>query len=207
LAKWKTDFEAAQDRAQQSFTMNTRWCTVALAFVAAFALQLDAFDVYNRISSDDALRNGLVNLSTAVQKRADEAMNVFSPGTVYFSVLQQMKATKDPDVENFDPPEEKDVQTYSDATKWLHKQADGRQFDGKRRSSMIDRFHTAVQKASKSRLDAAEEEFGNIAGLYGESRLQLIPDPYLRGWDHFFEVRHLVGMLAAALLLTLKQFK
>jgi hypothetical protein len=80
---WERQFNAAQDRASQWFAMNTRWLTVGLGFVAAFLLQLDTFELFNRISTDEALRNGLVNLSTAVEKRADEAMNAFSRDSLF----------------------------------------------------------------------------------------------------------------------------
>ena len=202
--KWKTDFKAAQDRAEQWFTMNTRWCTVALAFPAAFLLQLDVFEVFSRISSDDALRNGLLNLSTAVEKRADEAMNQVAPGTVYFAVLKQMH-NEDGDVKNFAAPHESDAQNYSAAKTWLDNQALQSQppLDKEKQNQLIDRFSAAVQAKSKERLESAEQAFGHIAGLYGQSKLQLIPDPYWRGWNHFFEIRHFVGMLAAGMLLTL----
>jgi hypothetical protein len=208
VERWKQQFNAAQDRAEQWFAMNARWVTVTLGFLAAFLLQLDTFELFTRISSDDTLRNGLLNLSTAVQKRADEAMNQVSPGTVYFAVLKELH-NQDSDVKNFAVPQESEAQDYSAAKDWLHKQARQSQppLDKEKESQLIDRFSAAVQAKSKERLDSAKQEFVGIAGLYAQSKLQLIPDPYWQGWGHFFGVtnglRHLSGMLATSLLLAL----
>jgi hypothetical protein len=210
LQNWEKQFNSAQDRAAQWFTMNSRWWTVGLSFVAAFLLQLDTFELFKRISSDDALRNGLVNLSTAVEKRADEAMDEFSPGTVYYAVLKQMHEG-DVDVKTFLPPQEIDGQTYAAATAWLNSQAalSKTPLDKEKQGQLIERFSAAVQTKSRERLDFARQEFGTIAGLYGQSKLQLLPVPYFQDWPQFFgysrdtQFRHLFGMLATGMLLAL----
>src|SRR5262249_30641861 len=211
LEKWKTDFKAAQDRAEQWFTMNARWWTVGLAFPAAFLLQLDTFQLFSQISTDDALRNGLVNLAAAVEKRADEAMNQVFPGTVYFAVLKQMR-NDDEDVKKFDMPQESDAQTESDAATWLRKQASHVQpsLDETKQRNLIDRFRSLVPTKSGDRLEYLKKQFGEISGLYSQSKLQLIPKPYWQGWGAVFSVfqtgkgwRHIAGMLVTGLLLTL----
>jgi hypothetical protein len=210
LQRWKDAFSSAQDRAEQWFTMNSRWCTVALGFVTAFLLQLDTFDLFSRISTDDSLRNGLVNLSTAVGKRADEAMNAVSPGTVYLAVLNQMHE-KDADLKGFPAAQESDAQSYSTAVDWLKEEANKLQtpLPTDKVSQLVQRFTDAVQQKSKERLDAATQEFSTIAGLYGQSKLQLLPDPYpsdfaqFCGYSTTTGLRHFFGMFATAMLLAL----
>jgi hypothetical protein len=117
----------------------------------------------------------------------------------------------DADVKTFAAPQETDAQTYSAAIAWLNNQAvlSRPPLDKEKQNQLIGRFSTAVQAKSKERLESAKNEFGTVAGLYGQSKLQLLPDPYWQGWPHFFgysgdtQFRHLFGMLATGMLLAL----
>ena len=206
-AAWANQFKSVQDRVDQWFTMHARQITVIMAFVVAFALQLNAFDLFSRLANDAELRNQLVNLSPNIQKRVDDALNVKSPGTVYLEVLQQLhtdgKITAD--------PETADAMTNASARKWLVEQSASPQ--------VLKAYDKAVQERSIKRTEAAKDEFNEMVGLYNQTSLRLIPQRYPLTFDGSFpyvhDVRKLLGftgwlpriqffgMLGAAMLLTL----
>jgi len=214
--KWTTAFQTVEDRAAQWFTMHARQITVIASFTMAFIMQLDAFQLLTRLSADTDFRNGLVNISKAVQQRADEALNVKFAGTTYAAALKEMKDTND-DVKTFgDAPA---VQSYGEGVQWLNQQISQHQLDDKKRAAIIQGFDDAVQQKSRGRIDAAQKEFGSIAGIYDQSKLQLIPENYPLSFDSSFPFvhhvltflgisgaaawRHFFGMIAASMLLTL----
>jgi hypothetical protein len=194
--KWSTAFQTVQDRAAQWFTMHTRMITVIASFVGAFILQLDAFQLLANLSTDTDFRNGLVSISKDMQQRADDALNVDFGGTSYSSALKDIKGTNE-DVKKFaDTPQ---VETYHDGVKWLKGQILTNSLDSKKEEAILDAFNEAVQRESRARLEAAQKEFGGIAGIYDQSKIQLIPEPY---FGHF-SIRHFCGISASAMLLTL----
>ena len=204
---WTTQFNSVQDRVDQWFTMHARQITVIMAFVVAFALQLNAFDLFSRLANDADLRNQLVNLSPNVQKRVDDALNVKFPGTVYLAALQQLK--KDGKITA--DPNTADATTNATARKWLT--------DHSADPQVLADYDTAVQEKSSERTEAAKDEFNEMVGLYNQTSLRLIPQRYPLTFDGSFPFVHHVrkflgftgwlpgiqffGMLGAAMLLTL----
>ena len=217
MQKWTRAFESVQDRAAHWFTMQARLITIVASFVMAFILQLDAFQLLTRLSTDTDFRNGLVDISKAVQQRADDALNVKFAGTIYSAALKQMKGTNH-DVSTFgDAPA---VDNYAQGVQWLNQQISQHQLSEKERTAIIESFDNAVQQNSRDRIDAAQKEFGSIAGIYDRSKVQLIPEnypllsidsspPYIHHVLNFLGIsgdaawRHFSGMTAAAMLLSL----
>jgi hypothetical protein len=213
LQSWTKRFQSVQDRAEQWFTMHARRVTVCAAFVLAFGLQLDSFQLLNRLSTDSDLRNGLLNVSSAVQKRADETLNTKFPGTVYTSALKQLK-TEDAAAKAFaDPPV---IENHAQAVDWLRQQSQEHSLDVDAQKALMQRLDNLVQAQSKQRINAAKEEFGSITDLYGQAKVQLIPQPYPVG-RHWWGLSnknlfssslwlpntHFFGLIATAALLTL----
>lgn len=227
IEKWKANFQMVQDRAEQWFAMHTRRITVVLAFIAALVLQLDAFALFTRLANDADLRNQLVNLAPAMQKRVDEALNVKFAGTVYSAALKELKK-ENADAKNFGEPSVTDMQASADAHDWLKEQAKKQSLNEQKTSGLTEKYDELVQSKSKERTDAAQTEFKEVAALYEKSKLQLIPEPYpehpsvslkcgfpfvcfsdLRSAGAYLGLsgeghgKHFFGMLAAAILLTL----
>jgi hypothetical protein len=204
---WVNQFKSVQDRVDQWFTMHARRVTVILAFVAAFALQLNAFELFSRLANDADLRNQLVSLSPSVQKRVDDALNVKFSGTVYLAALQQLK--KDGKITA--DPNTADATTNATARKWLKDQSADPQ--------VFADYEEAVQEKSSERTEAAKDEFNEMVGLYNQTSLRLIPEHYPLTFDSTCPFVHDVrkflgftgrlpgiqffGMLGAAMLLTL----
>jgi hypothetical protein len=207
LQKWSESFATVQTRAEQWFTVYTRRYTVVLAFIMAFALQLDALQLVQRLSDDTGFRNAMVSLAKPVQTQVDEALNKTLVGTVYYATLKEMKAV-DTDVKTFTDPTDQQA-TRSSAEDWLRQQAQSHQLGDDKIKGIIERFGQAVQVQAASRIDAAKNELGKISALYNQSNLQLIPSPYpdsVGAWLGFSgndAGRHFIGMIAAAMLLTL----
>lgn len=65
-------FDAAMARATQQYAAEARFWTVGAAFLVALALQFNAFDLLQRLSSDATLREALVTEAGAQQKRIDD---------------------------------------------------------------------------------------------------------------------------------------
>jgi hypothetical protein len=175
---WATQFQSAQDRSEQWFTMQARRVTVILAFVTAFFLQLDAFQLFTRLSNDADLRNQLVTLSPNIQKRVDEALNVKFPGTVYLDALKELKNKKEISAD----PGETDAATGASAREWLVKQA--------ATPDALKDYDVVVQNEAVKRTKDAKEEFTEMVGIYDQTKLRLIPEPYPLALDTSFPYLH-----------------
>ena len=60
-----TWFDASMNRVSQRFALNVRAWTAALAVLVAIGMHFDAIDLYNKVSTDKAMRDELVKLSTS----------------------------------------------------------------------------------------------------------------------------------------------
>jgi hypothetical protein len=205
---WAKQFQSVQDRVDQWFTMHARQVTVILAFIAAFLLQLNAFELFSRLANDADLRNELVNLSPGIQKRVEDVLNIEFPGSVYSAALQELKRNGKITAD----PATADATTDAGARKWLTSQSTT--------PEVMSAYQQAVQRNSNERLDHAKSEFTDVIGLYKQSNLSLIPQPYpavtlnnslpfihgvpgLLGFDEWVPRSRFFGMLATAMLLTL----
>jgi len=63
-----------EERAQQWLTMHTRILTIIFAFLFAFALQLDTVEIFELVSSNNAVRDKLVAQAGAAQAQAAKAL-------------------------------------------------------------------------------------------------------------------------------------
>lgn len=72
VAKVHGWFDQTVDRVSQRFTASAHGITFVVALVVAFALQLDAIALINRLSTDEAMRAYLVDQAQGISKRAVE---------------------------------------------------------------------------------------------------------------------------------------
>lgn len=83
LAKINTWFDQTIDRASDIFTVRIRMVTVGVSLALVFCVQLNSFELVNRLSVDTELRNSLVNAAIDRAKKAEPAP---APGTQQSSV-------------------------------------------------------------------------------------------------------------------------
>jgi len=201
LEKW---FESAQDRAQQWFAMHTRICTMIVAVLMAFGLQLDAFRTLARLSKDPELREKLVALSNTIEKKADDifSRNV-SPGGINFAALTQLRDKANQEdkttAAKITDPIPTDLQSTELADTWLK----GKLGDDPKAGNFEKKFQDIVQDVSKENLNRARDQFGDITDAFSETKFQLVPDPYPGLWNVFSSPIHFLGILASAALLSL----
>src|SRR5262245_33431941 len=72
-------FDTTMERVSQRFTLNVRSWTVSVSIALAVLIHFDAIDLYNRVSTDNDLRDRLVQLSPAVQADAQAVQTAPDP--------------------------------------------------------------------------------------------------------------------------------
>ena len=207
LEEW---FNSAQDRAQQWFTTHTRIITVIAAFIAAFVLQLDTFEVFQRISSDADLRAKLLAHADALQKNAEAVFRNSDLGDQkeHQAIVAQLREIH-PDVGN-SLDQRPNITTLNELDKWLSEKLG----TIKNAAEIIADYK---QLLFKQKLGAAGESFDKVNDEFKKTGFDLLPKPYpnvrskdwswLRFWrfsgDWSWPPRHLLGILVSAGLLSL----
>src|SRR5439155_2590511 len=85
-------FDSMMDRVSQRFVVQARIWTVAFSVLVAFALHLDAFNLFTTLSSDSELRARLITSADALTKKADEILAISPDGGngVYVLAMRQL---------------------------------------------------------------------------------------------------------------------
>ena len=209
LEKW---FNSAQDRAQQWFTLHTRWITVGAAVVAAFVLQLDTIELLKRISTDSDLRTKLVAASGTIQQQADKVLKDDQRTVIGQSLHKEVIAKL---AESYSPlPDlnhDGDFATIDEAKTWLaQKLASNNQKD-----AIVAEYERLVNAGK------LEAYLATMQKLVGATGIDLLPSPYPLTWSpgwtqgHWlphllvsngewsWPKRRLLGILLSAALLSL----
>jgi hypothetical protein len=205
LEKW---FNSAQDRAQQWFTLHTRWITIGAAIVAAFVLQLDTIQLLKRISTDSDLRTKLVAASGTIQQQGDKVLKD-DQRTVIDQALHKAVVAKLGDNYKSLPnlSHDGDFATMDDAKTWLIEKLTG----NKDKDAIVADYERLV---NAGKLDAY---LATMQKLVGATGLELLPSPYplTIKWPKWYSLqfvnngewswpkRHLLGILLSAALLSL----
>ena len=207
LEKW---FNSAQDRAQQWFTTHTRGVTVIAAIIAAFVLQLDAFKLMHRISSDPDLRSKLVAHADSLQKDAEK---VFQNANVHDqpdhdAIIKELRQ-KHPEIGNT-LDKRPDYTALSEVEKWMRDKLAG----NKNAEEIVTDYK---QIFARRRLESSADSFEKINTDFKKTGIDLLPDPYppvlAKDWtagkfwklsgEWSWPLRHLLGILISAGLLSL----
>jgi hypothetical protein len=215
VEKW---FDAAQDRAQQWFTMHTRVWTVIFAAATAFVLQLDTFRLFTQLSTDSDLRAKLVNYSqTTLQKKADEVFtNTLSRAAINLEAIHQLQTSNDapPALKTNQVPPDLRLDVTADVENWLADQG------GTNATHLRDEFRYVEQSIVKRNYDRAGRDFAELSDSFSKTGFQLLPEPYpypfikegkssscLSNWhwskQWSWPLRRLLGILVSAALLSL----
>ncbi|MFN2622403.1 MAG: hypothetical protein ABR611_06115 [Chthoniobacterales bacterium] len=193
LEKW---FNSAQDRAQQWFTLHTRWITIGAAFMAAFVLQLDTIDLLKRISTDSDLRTKLVAASGTIQEQAgkvlkDDQRTVIDQ-TMHKAVIDKLSGSYKslPDLTHTG-----DFATMDAAKTWLSEKL----ASNNEKDAIVAEYERLVNAA---KLDAYLDTMQKLVGATG---INLLPSPYphISKGEWSWPKRRLLGILLSAALLSL----
>ncbi len=204
LSNLERSFNSAQDRARQWFAMHARIVTVVASALAAFILQLDAFNLVRRISSEPDLRARLVSGADGTGQQSLPSLNEVAPvsPSIHTNVLAQLEP-QHAGVTSLladRPP----VSTLTEADAWIRRcLADSPlspQING-----IIAQYNAAAQAESRKRLDDLSQEIGAIGDRLNKTGVEMIPSPYpgLLSGNWSWPWPHLAGILASAALLSL----
>lgn len=72
-------FDTILDRTRDTFGLNTRIVTAAMALAMAFGLQIDALSLFRQLSDNDEARNRIVASTQATLDRADQVLKQAQP--------------------------------------------------------------------------------------------------------------------------------
>jgi len=191
-------FHSVMDRVSQRFAMHARTWTIIFSVVVAFALQLDAFDLFRGLSTNPELRARVLASADALTRKADEILTVGGSAGSAVYVLAMKQLIEAHPVELKALPEPGGFSTEEGAQQWLTAQlhAIGTNEIEKWSKAFEAQVPQASLRSAASNLDDA---------LKHQLSFQLLPDPYpspfFRDWIP--TARPFWGMLASAALLSL----
>lgn len=193
-------FDSVMDRSAQRFSLNMRVWTVAFSVLIAFALQLDAFSLFTRVSSDAELRARLVASADGLTRKADDLLLTTSngvPSTVYVGAMKQLISDYKSDLGRLPVPS--GFSTLEDAQKWLSNAL-------KQINIPVTNNEWAVryeQRVPQYSLRTSAQELQSL--LTNKLSLDILPSsypkPFYENWSP--RGRTFWGILASAALLSL----
>jgi hypothetical protein len=202
--KFQYWFEVGQERAQQWFTTHTRWFTIGFAVLFAFWLQLDTVDIFRLVSTNRAVRDGLVAQAGVVTKQAEKIL-VDSP-----SVLQQAldawrtALTDDKAKKAVEGEVAALAETRGSLREKVRKKLEGAGIQGT--DGLLAELNKTIDKTAQENLKDSAKQFGEVKLDLDQTGFALFqPDGKGRWgetwcdgfWDHFW------GMTFSAALLSL----
>ncbi len=195
IEKW---FDSVMDRSSQRFAVHMRIWTVIFALLIALGLQLDAFSLFARVSSDAQLRASIIAGADALTKKADEILTVSTNGSsaIYVVAMRQMIASNTNVLKNLSEPV--GFSSVAGGKEWLT--AELKRANISNPEMWTKKFEDAVPQAT---LRAASEQLNTL--LSNQLMVQLLPQPYPVPFYKNWSLRNRVfwGIIASAALLSL----
>jgi len=195
IAKW---FDTVMDRSSQRFAMHMRIWTVIFGVLIAFGLQLDAFSLFKRVSSDAQLRASIIASSDALTKKADDLFAVSTNGSSadYVIAMRQLIVANTNQLNGLAEP--RGFTTLVAGKEWLAgelKRANIANSD-----LWVEKFEAQVPQAQ---LRLASERLNSL--FTDQFMLQLWPHPYPQPFYKDWSPKHGIfwGIMASAVLLSL----
>ncbi len=211
----KVWFDRSMDRASERFVMHTRVVTVILSLITALVLHLDAFTLYDKLSTDSELRASIVASSESMLKQAEGVLSqeLSMVPSAYTTALDDLRALPDSviiskiDTLAVDPIKNLETRdnpfiSRGDAEIWLDQQLKGLDDDSRRRA--INQYNSLVEMKLTRAIDQLKDQALAIKADFDSTEFKLIPEPY-PSFGTYFEGSgmHLWGTLAMAALLSL----
>jgi hypothetical protein len=196
IGQW---FDSVMDRSAQRFTLHMRIWTVLFSIVIAFALQLDAFSLFTRVSTDAELRARLVASADALTKKADDVLASGSngvPSIVYLEAMKHLLADFTNELAGVPSPS--GFSTLDGAQLWLASALKTARIQDTN-NSWSSRYAERVPQA------ALRSAAANLSSLLGDQlSVQIMPEsypkPFWRDWA--LNRRTFWGICASAILLS-----
>jgi hypothetical protein len=88
-------FETVMDRASERFKIRSRYITVVLALIFGLVLQVDSLALFERLSTDEALRGRLLAMADTVSDQAETLLASSNAGNDFASITIR-NVLKDP---------------------------------------------------------------------------------------------------------------
>jgi len=188
-------FDNSMDRVTQSFIGKTRRFTVLFSILIAFTLQIDAFKLFEKISSDAELRAKLVTGTDIMLKRADVVFGSSEISSPYVDAVKKLKAEVT-NLKGIDKPPS--FKSRMEGKEWLEIKLAGND----KAEELLKRYNDLVDTNIKDSISGLKEQATSIKKILDGTKLQLIPDPY-PGLLYPFKGRQFFGILIMAGLLSL----
>ncbi|HEY0791332.1 MAG TPA: hypothetical protein VGD78_09750 [Chthoniobacterales bacterium] len=192
-------FGSVQDRAQQWFTMHARVWTIIASLLLALVTQLDLFYLFGRLSSDPALRAGLISRVEGTEQTATNFLQAVDPasGIVSANVVPALKAQHPGIGAQLDNmPSLPSLQAVERWIRWHL--AEDPQVD-----AIIADYRTEAQRQTAENVRAWQQRLEAFGRDVGDAGLPILPSPYPNVFKGEWTWLHLLGMLSGAALLSL----
>jgi hypothetical protein len=195
LEKW---FDSFMARVSQWFVMNTRWITVGLAVVIAFAMHLDSIAVIKQIQANAEIRGRLAAMSSSLLDQTPQAIQQVENG--YREAVRDVFGANAGQFTNGTKADDLTaVTSHQTAERWIVEHARAGQAD-----DLTRKLAAAEQTRLASALDKAIGRAKSLEAGLSSAGLSLFPTGHGRRcyWptqdpSHFF------GILASVLFLSL----
>lgn len=201
LDQW---FDTVMDRLSDIFTRKVRLITVVVSVLLVAALQIDSGDILRQIIHSPELRAKLTDMSDAALSQADKLFDNSERASAALA-----------DVRKNYPNDPKDAQTVAALAKvppHLTRCVDGRNalIENTQQlanaENLLNEFDNACQDRTKQTMGTALDEMRGLRIDLEKTNLNLIPTgihSFSQWWQAYRGRRHLFGVLASILLLSL----
>jgi hypothetical protein len=184
-------FDNVMDRVSERFSLRSRWVSVAISILLAFAFHLDAIALLEKLSTDNELRTSLIRSTSVLLDRANE---VFALSTnAYSEAATRLTLDKKETRLLANPPA---FVSAGQAENWIRAQIS----DSSRVAALIGEYNRILQAILRERTGRLANVADSLRTDFNRTRFVLIPKPYpgLR-----YGLREAAGILIASTLLSL----
>jgi hypothetical protein len=189
LKEIETWFDATMSRVTNRFTTQTRIVTIIGAFVAAFALQLDAFGLVSRLYADSELR---AKLAGAADSMVAQSERILAAPSTFANVATDLVKEG-----GGLPAPPASLGSRDQAHTWIR----GAVPDAKQAQKLTARYDELLQAALKPAIENWLGDAANIQDTLAGAGFQLVPHPYRL--SDLFDPWVLLGVLTSGCLLSL----
>jgi hypothetical protein len=194
-------FDSAMARTSQWFAMYSRWITVALAIVVAFAMHLDALAVFRQLQRDRDTRARLVAMSdTLLEQSPGVIAQVERVRGVYVEILKELVSSESA---RFEPdaalPVDEPPASRTRAVEWIERHAR----TGDDAAALTRAFNERLDARLADDLQRALDRFNTTRAELTAPGLSLYPGEGHTWADLAVNDSHVWGIVASVLLLSL----
>lgn len=195
IERW---FDSVMDRASQRFTLYARISTIVFSAVLAFALHLDAFALYTRLSANPEMRARVLASAAVIEQKAADILpqSTNASPAASTAAMRSLLAAHTNELNSVSPPPT--LETPEKGRAWLKEKLDKAGIAHS--EPWLEKYNGLVAEA------ALREKAEQLWSLVNDKlATELIPNPYpvpfYQGW--WPPTAKFWGILASAALLSL----